>query len=296
MAGVSYHRLTPDEGQEFAALTFPAYRSWLSSGGPGGLAIAARVDGEPAGLALAVRDEGGEQAEFCSIFVRQAYRRRGLASGLLERLEAALQAEGAQEVHGVYMTGKPSIPVLEQLLARRGWDAPERRMLVLRAHYDRMSRAPWVAKAGLGDGFEIGRWDEVTPSEREDLLRRHEESPWIAPDLIPFDFEADAHAPTSVVLRQDGKVVGWLITHLFGDVLRYTCSYVHPDLQRRARILPLYAEVMRRAHAQGISQGMWTVPVQHPAMLAFAQRWMAPYAEACDETRGTRKRLTGLSR
>ncbi|MOA47145.1 hypothetical protein D3C78_1697530 [compost metagenome] len=122
------------------------------------------------------------------------------------------------------MTGKPSIPVLEHVLARRGWEAPERRMLVLRAHYDRMSQAPWVAKAGLGGGFEIGRWDEVTPLEREDLLRRHEASPWIAPDLIPFDFEEEAQAPTSVVQRQDGKVVGWLITHLFGVVLRYTCS------------------------------------------------------------------------
>lgn len=295
MSAVAYGRLAASEGLEFAGLTFPAFRAGLVSLEPEVLAIAARVDGLPAGLALAVRDATGEHAELCSLFVRPAYRRRGLAAGLLERLEAALQAEGTQEVHGVYMTGKPSIPVLEHLLALRGWDAPERRMLVVRARYDQMSRASWVAKATLGDCFEIGRWDEVTPLEREDLKRSQEASPWIAPDLLPFDFEVDAHAPTSVVLRHHGKVVGWLITHLFEDVLRYTCSYVHPDLQRRARILPLYAEVMRRAHAMGIDRGMWTVPVQHPAMMAFAQRWMAPYAEACDETRGTGKRLIGLS-
>ncbi|MNK68918.1 Acetyltransferase (GNAT) family protein [compost metagenome] len=295
MAGVTYRRLMPAEGPFFAALTFPAYRSWLSSGEPALLAIAVQVDNEPAGLALAVREPAGEQAELCSIFVRQAYRRRGLSAGLLERLEAALREEGAHEVHGVYMTGKPSTPVLEHLLATRGWDAPERRMLVLRAHYDRMSRAPWVAKASLGDGLTLDRWDALTSCERAELRRSQEASPWIAPDLIPFDFEENSYAPASLVLRRGGKVVGWLITHRFGDVLRYTCSYVHPELQRRARILPLYAEVMRRAHAQGISQGIWTIPVQHPAMMAFAQRWMAPYAEACDETRGTRKRLRGLS-
>lgn len=294
-AGVAYGRLEAAEGPDFAGLTFPAYRLLLSSGSAAMLAIGVRVDGAPAGLALAVRESTAEEAELCSIFVRQAHRRRGLATGLLERLEAALQEAGTPAVHGVYMTGKPSIPVLEHMLARRGWEAPERRMLVLRAHYDRMSRAPWVAKASLGEGFAIGRWDEVSPTERAELRHSHDAAPWIAPDLIPFDFEADAHAPTSVVLRQHGKVVGWLITHRFGDVLRYTCSYVHPDLQRRARILPLYAEVMRRAHALGIPRGMWTIPVHHPAMMAFAQRWMAPYAEVCDETRGVRKRLTGLS-
>jgi GNAT superfamily N-acetyltransferase len=276
---------------EFAALTFPAFRPLLMSLEPEVLAITARVEGDPAGLALAVRDTSGDRAELCSLFVRQPYRRRGLGAGLLERIEAALRLDGTPEVHGTYMTGKPSIPVLEHLLATRGWGAPERRMLVLRASYDAMSRAPWVAKASLGEGFEIGRWDEVTPVEREELLRSQAAAPWIAPDLIPFDFEADAHAPTSVALRQHGKVVGWLITHRIADVLRYTCSYVHPDLQRRARILPLYAEVMRRAHARGIDRGMWTVPVQHPAMMAFAMRWMAPYADACDETRGARKVL-----
>lgn len=279
------------EAWAFSALTFPVLRSLLLPLSPEAVAIAAWVDGEPAGLALAVHDRESDRAELCSLFVRQAYRGRGLAGGLLDRLDDALQAAGVRELVAVYMTGKPSIPVLEHLLAQRGWEAPERRMLVLRASYDTMARAPWVAKAGLDDSFSICAWGEVTPDEREALRRSQAETSWIAPDLIPFDFEEGCHAPTSVALRREGEVVGWLITHLIGGVLRYTCSYVHPTLQRRGRILPLYAEVMRRAHEMGIDQGMWTVPVHHPAMAAFAERWMAPYADACDETRGTRKGL-----
>lgn len=294
MTGIAYARLSENEAPAFAALTFPAYRPFLSPLAPEVMAIAAWSDGEPAALALALLDEQARHAELCSLFVRAPFRRRSLGATVLSRLEDALKDAGFQVIEGTYMTGKPSIPVLEHLLSRQAWEPPDRRMLVLRARYETMSRAPWVEKANLPVGFAIGRWDEITPAERDALFQSQAETPWVAPDLWPFDFEEGSHAPTSVVLRRDGAVVGWLLTHLIGDVLRYTCSYVHPDLQRRARILPLYAEVMHRAHALGIEKGMWTVPTHHPAMLAFAMRWMAPYAEACDETRGTRKVLTLL--
>ncbi|HEY9897740.1 MAG TPA: GNAT family N-acetyltransferase [Pantanalinema sp.] len=292
MSGVEYARLGPAPAPAYSGLTFPAFRPLLAPLAPEAVAIAAQVEGIPAGLALAVRDERGEHAELCSLYVPRAHRGRGIASSLLERLEEALSGAGVREVTGVYLTGKPSIPALEHLLVRGGWEAPESRMLVVRAHYDAMARAPWVQRASLADGFAVGAWGEVSASEREGILRSQAETAWIAPDLVPFDFEEGCHGPTSVALRHRGEVVGWLITHLLDDVLRYTCSYVHPALQRRARILPLYVEVMRRAYGLGIAQGMWTVPAHHPAMAAFATRWMAPYADFFGETRGVRKRLT----
>jgi hypothetical protein len=36
---------------------------------------------------------------------------------------------------------------------------------------------------------------------------------------------------------------------------------------------------------------MWTTPLYHPRMAAFARRWMQPYSIYFGETRGVRKSL-----
>ena len=108
---------------------------------------------------------------------------------------------------------------------------------------------------------------------------------------MPFDFLSEHHEATSLALRKDGKVRGWLINHLVGDTLRYTCSFVHPTLQRKGRVFVLYSEAMRRMQRLGIDKGMWTVPTQHPGMQAFARRWMMPYSDSFTESRESVKLL-----
>ena len=74
-------------------------------------------------------------------------------------------------------------------------------------------------------------------------------------------------------------------------VLRFTCGFVHRDLQRMARILLLVNEAVERAPEIGMSQAMWTIPLAHESMVRFAQRWMQPYSTFFGETRGVGKRL-----
>ena len=61
-------------------------------------------------------------------------------------------------------------------------------------------------------------------------------------------------------------------------------------MQRRGRLLALYAAAGERALADGFKRGSWTVPLHHEAKAAFARRWMARVAR-CRETRGSAKLL-----
>jgi GNAT superfamily N-acetyltransferase len=279
--------LLPQDALAFRLCTFPACEPLLhaASGAQGPIAIGLETaDGAAAGLALASVDADGA-AMLASFFVQPSWRGRGFGRLLHHAFVEGCRARGVHHVTAVYMSGQASTPALEALLAQGGWSAPEASMLVVHASLDSIRHAPWIRAYPLPEGMEIVRWLDVTAAEREALIAWDAREPWIAPDLRPFDHEADCEPHTSLALKRQGRVVGWVINHRVSDVLRYTCSFMHPRLQRLGRIVLLYNEAVARMPAAGFSTGMWTVPMQHPAMVAFARRSMAPYATRFCETR-----------
>ena len=63
------------------------------------------------------------------------------------------------------------------------------------------------------------------------------------------------------------------------------------DLQRLGGLIAVYAASINRFRAVGFTDGIWTVPVEFPRMVAFARRALFPYATAISETRGSRTLL-----
>lgn len=282
--------LAPGEAAAFMPLTFPSYRARLAEPEAGDVAIALRLDGAPVGLALGARS--GSAAEALSLFVAPDARGQGLAGALLARLEQELASAGARRIEATYTAGKPTTPALERVLSRAGWSPPAARMLRVKARNETMWGAGWVGLGALAAGDAIVPWRDVSSSERRALAEEQARTGWIPADLSPFEHEAGHLAEASVALRREGAIAGWVITHRLDErTLRYTCSYMHPALQRRGRLLPLYEAVMRRAGALGLERGIWTVPLHHAGMAAFVRRWMAPFADELSETRGSWKPL-----
>lgn len=277
----------------YGTLTFPTLRALLGRVGDADVVAVACDDaaGNPAGLALGRIAADADTAELLSIYVVPARRGAGLAGRLLEAFSARCRAQGAREVGATYMTGQASTPAVEALLARAGWSPPEPRMLVLEATLASIARAPWIRRLPLPAGMRIVPWLELTAARRQALVDAQARTAWIPADLIPFDHEADCEPLTSLALLDADAVVGWTIHHRIESILRYTCAYVHPRLQRRCRILLLYNEAVARMPQAGFDTGMWTVPVWHPGHAAFARRWMAPYATRFAETRASRRPL-----
>jgi GNAT superfamily N-acetyltransferase len=291
------------EFSAFTSMTFPAYRQALIAGEPTEvvIAIGAFSNSQPAGLILARLGRANRPAKLLSLFCTPSLRRRGLGTGLLALLEDELRMRGVASVSCSWSRGAPCADQFERLLERRGWAAPQPRMLFCTADetmmkapffhapvYDRIQRAL--------DGAEVVPWSEITKAERESIVRRQKETPWIPHDLVPERHEEGYHPPTSAGLRIKGEVMGWALTHQMSPtVIRYTCSFVRRDYARRGGVIMLYRHAIWR-QAELLPKGtygIWTIPFDHPEMADFAQRRMGPYLRSLEQSRGSEKSLAG---
>jgi GNAT superfamily N-acetyltransferase len=275
----------------FHGLTYASLQPLLFSAGNGEVtAVGALEDGEPAGLALALRLPRKGFTRLASLFVRERSRRRGIATALLAALEEALRRAGVERFEASYQTGRPTSEAPPRLLARRGWPEPQPDRLICRCDR-RMLEAPWLRDFPLPGGAEIVPWGEVLPAEVQALRESQSAHPWIPESLRPWEYQGVEF--NSVAMRRDGALVGWVLTQRFdSSTLIYSNSYMHPRLQRTARILPLYVEAVRKQAADpSLPNALWVVPFVHPAMVRFVRGTMAPYMNRVEELRVSIKAL-----
>jgi GNAT superfamily N-acetyltransferase len=293
--------------REWEAMTFPVYRHLLSlaiqprhpeQGDTNviqPLAIGARRAGAPVAFLLAECPvAAGGVPELLSIYTKPELRNQGLATTLVAKLEAMLSARGYAEVAVVYMLGKPSIPALERVLEKRSWSPPATRTVTLRFTPEQALETAWFGRLRLRPpAYEIFPWVELTDEERAELKRSQAESPWIAPGLEPWRHDrAGFDSVSSVGLRYQGKVVGWVINHeIEPGLVRFTCSFMRRDLARHGRIMPLYTEAIERLRAAGCRECMFITPLGYEEMVNFVKRRCAPWATSFAETRGSGKTL-----
>ncbi|MEO8585512.1 MAG: type 2 lanthipeptide synthetase LanM [Acidobacteriota bacterium] len=304
---VSFERLSAPADPRFLEMTFPAYRRLLAlererlhpdmPGQPIVLpvAVGAWGNGEPIGLALAEIAEGQTaNAEGLSLFVRSAYRGRGLGIALLGAIEDCLARMGVETMGGTYMTGTPDQAALERVLEKSGWSKPEFRQLTMRFTLEGGRRMEWYGRYPFGEGYEVFPWKDLTSGEREALRESQRATGWITPGLEPWRHDALGFEPVSSLgIRLHGAIVGWVITHEVDErTVRFTCVFIRRDLGRRGKIVPALSEAIRRlSEGTRYIQCSMTTPVNYRGMFAFVLRRCAAHATFLGETRGTSKRL-----
>lgn len=290
----AWQELEAANARNYRELTFASYGQRLEEYDPevsAGIGVAIRD--KPAGLVLARLDEK-PLAHILSLYVAPECRRRGLAALLLNRLEAKLAGVGFAEIEISYRSGRAATPGLEALLAHEGWSEPRVRQIYCRTSGRKMSEAGWMQSMALPAEYEVIAWSEVTDADRGSIRERQAREPFFPEELDPLRHEAGYEPMNSLGLRFRGEIVGWMITHPAGEnCLRYTCSYLRPDLQSVGRLVALYSEALRRQIAgQGLDcVGLWTVPVNQPRMAAFVRRRFAPFLLDLAEFRLSRKSL-----
>ncbi|MEM7552724.1 MAG: GNAT family N-acetyltransferase [Cyanobacteria bacterium P01_A01_bin.84] len=277
----------------YSSLTYKSYLSKLKTLSPESKVVAvgaSLISGNPIGLGLA-EIQDNKSAKILSVFVKPQYQRQKIATALLTYLEKELVSRGCTSIEIVYTTGKSTTIAINKLLKKFNWDTPKPRMLVCKTTYD-MVNAPWMKLFKLPNDYEIFPWLEITDQERKKIIQTQELEQWIPSDLVPFQYEKNLETINSMGLRYRGEVVGWLITHRHDpDTIRYTCSYVRPDLQKRGRILPLYIKATQIQVEAQIPFVIWTVPLEHESMLKFVKKYMKPYMISMEYSMGTSKLL-----
>ena len=272
-------------------MTFPGYAHLLqSSAETNTVAVVVEKEGLPAGMALGAMPASNDPAppSLFSLFVVPELRNQGLGTALMLAFLEEVRRRGGALVSTVFMRGKPAIAWFESILNKTGWAAPVARMVAIKAEMAQIRRMdpPWLRQRRIDPAkFTLVPWSEVTEAQKSALKASHEREAWIAPDLVPWIHEKDYDPVTSMALLQNGELVSWVINHLMLDgTTRFTCSFAHPKLQRLGVVFWLYKEAVDRMEQNSRVFGMWTVPLHHAGMHAFAMRWMRPCAVHFRET------------
>jgi hypothetical protein len=304
---MDYELLADGRTSAFEPLTYPALRHLLAleptvrfpAEGDRRriqpLAVGASEQAAPVGLALGCLPLGdGDAPELLSFYQRPERQTPLAADGLMALFEDAVCDAGFRSLGFVYTSGTREAEALEELLARRGWSPPETRMVTLRFTLEQLKSTPWFERYRRRTGFGFVPWIEIGEAEVAALRASHEESGWIAEDLVPWGFDQQRlDAASSIAIRLGGEIVGWVLNHRIDErTIRFTCSFLRRDLSRRARIVPAYSESIARAEAAGYERGLFTVPKHHTEMVAFVERWCAPWFGFVGETRGVAKALS----
>lgn len=279
----------PDSAQ-FAHLTFPSFRPLLESPHPNVLAVGA-FDPRPVGLALVKVD--GPLSLLLSLQTITTHRCRGIGGALLAIIERLAAETGSPRMETSYRSGTPGTAAFEATLAAAHWSKPKVRQIFCRAS-PRMLDSAWARAYRPSPHYRVVDWTDVSESDREALRSSQARSRWYPESLDPFVHEKDCEPLNSLALRGEEGIVGWLITHRLDHlVIRYTCSYLRPDLQGMARLLELYVEATRRQTAAlgPNTSAIWTVPVIHPRMAEFARHRMSPWLDEFAEFRASYKML-----
>ncbi len=292
--GITISEIPREATRPFAAFTYPLLRVQVETPPDREMVYigATGEDGEPLGLAFGMGGPHGEY-EMISAYVAALYRNRGVGTDMVNSLHDTFVARGYHLGAHIF-TLNADDQSYARFLTRCGYAKPTVRQLVCKTTLDLAGQTPWLTRARVPEGYRVGLWAEASEAARDDLKARKIADPALFPDTLnPFDFEADCHAETSVVLYQGERIVGWIVTHILDDdTLRWTCSWVLTSIQGAGRIVPLWWEAVQRQRAHtDLPRFIWTVPMEEPRMAKFAARRMRPWLEymgyACTAVRSS---------
>jgi GNAT superfamily N-acetyltransferase len=277
---IEVQRITAEQALSHDHLTFPALRFPLLEPEGKDLEILAATDQEENAVGLAFGWGGPNAAfELISLYVSPLFRRHGLGSSLLLAVESGFAERGY--TLGVHHF---TLPEKDQGYARflmgRGWSRPRVKEMLCKADLQGLLSTVWGSVRTPGR-VTLVPWCTLDDDQRAAIRECKEREPaWYPSDQDPFIYEPGCHEPTSVALILENRVRGWLITHLRegGDSLRWTVSFVSPELARAGYILFLWREAaVRQRDSTSLKYLTWGVPTAHPRMMRVVRKSIRPH-------------------
>ena len=179
--------------------------------------IGAKAKDRPVGLLLGWIESG--RATLGSVYVSKGFRRIGIATKLVAMAEESARDRGAVRAFVNISPDSNSEPI-RGVLKKNNWQPPIRQRFLTATCCPemRLKDAPWLKKNFNDSRVEIFQWSELTDDEFKKLESAAASSDCWFPDMLsPLIDNTNLHQPTSLGLRFEGEVIGWLITNRVDD-------------------------------------------------------------------------------
>ncbi|NND05305.1 MAG: GNAT family N-acetyltransferase [Saprospiraceae bacterium] len=230
------------------------------------------MDRSPIGLVLSTRDQEGTSARIHSLLVHPHYRNQQIAFNMLTLLEKELVKKGVTQIDGYFRSHWKSAEHITSLLKKMQWSAPKEALTIVRGLAVNALRVFSQDKSDLPDGYSFISYDRLQSNEKEWILAQEQEQ-WYPSHLNPFQNPSTIYAPSSIFLKYENKIVGWVITHLVAPELNeFTSLFIDPS-HRTFRIAHrLMHEGIDQQVRTGIKNFMITARTDNKIMSRYVQR------------------------
>jgi uncharacterized protein (TIGR03032 family) len=289
-SGIAIHyqrvfHLTPANLAPYAALTFPSLA-------PGSSALA-RIQGELLGLsamaagvmvgfAIAERRAAGG-AKLLSLKVAPDWRRRGIGTGLLQRLMVFLAREGIAPLTLRYKASPEISACFEPILSRLGWSKPHTDFVLLEGRSEQLAAIDWADRHPITAPYSLLPWQGLTAEQRAQAAAL--EAP---PELQPPTDLQGLEPSIGLALLHYNVPVGWLLAQRICPVsVRYISLFVAPAHRGRARALAMLVEGFRLQHAAIIPIARAAIDHRNSAMVTLLKRHLGAHLSSIGRSRIT---------
>ncbi|AFM04509.1 TIGR03032 family protein [Bernardetia litoralis DSM 6794] len=233
--------------------------------------------------ALFIELHPNKVGKILSWFVLPPFRGLGIGKELFTRAEKLLRRNKFNSVHLEYRSDWKSISTFEGILERNKWEKPKPKLYLCKSSIDIISKAPWMKKLSLPQDIELYLWKYTTQEEKNKILQRKQSNNWYPDHLSPFQHENNMDLTTSVGLKFNGEIIGWMITHrLRDDTVEFTAAFVDQNaagggLRKQSLFLPVLASSLQYLRADGAKYGIWQMQIDNPSIQKFTEKFLKPY-------------------
>ncbi len=267
----------------YAALTFPSLAAGSSAAAriQGELlGVSAMASGVMVGIAIAERQSDGA-AKLLSLKVDPSWRRRGIGTGLLQRLMVSLAKEGIASLTLRYKASPELSTCFEPILARLGWSTPRTDFVLLEGRSHQLAAIDWADRFPIAAPYSLQPWNQLSENQRSQA------SALGAPtELQPQIDQSGLEPAIGLALLHQDSPVGWLLAHRTGaGSVRYSSLFVAPGHRSRARSLALLAEGFRRQHTAAIPTARAAIDCRNTAMLRLLKRHLGAHLQSIGSSR-----------
>lgn len=208
--------------------------------------------------------------------VLNAHRGIGLGKMLMTRMEHFAASQKLQTLSLSYREDSPFYLPIIKTTHRFHWESPNKALMLYKFSAEKFMQLAWIPKIRLPRQYQIFSWSDLTNTEKQQIITRHQQRNWYPLDQAPIFDSANMEPANSLGLSFQNKIVGWIITHrVHDDIIEYSSLFVSPEL-RFSRGYPLIVEAIRRQYELGIGRGIFQVQTQNRAMISFVEKRVKP--------------------
>jgi GNAT superfamily N-acetyltransferase len=257
-----------------ARLTYQHLRPLLAqcAVAPHAVGLVAEHQGVPVGLVLGTCTP--PQSQILSLYVAPAFRRRGIATRLLQAFEDLVTHDGAQTI----TAGFPEqVDTAKALLSACGWPVPRVAARIYTCERERMLQWPGLSWPAPRPPLTFCPVVPIAADLKATIDQGYNR--WYPAYLYPYHPLDRLDPDSSLFLTTtDGSPQGWCVAQRVAtDTLLYHGVFVRDEIRHLGQGPTLIAEAIRRQLAGRVQKGMFAVRADNRGMQKLVDKWLMPY-------------------